>query len=183
MCTGVCRCNGVFLPPPQVWWPPGLWRCFPLRGTWSFVNRSEPLSLAQITLWLQWPSPGSWASAVPAHLSLAGAGTVGIRWFWPCVSCTGELTVCVGRYIPEGLGCSCGPDWYTHNEQYNTTSYIYFLMVTCFIMPLSIIIFCYSQLLGALRAVSQSINQSASTKWLTESLCWLCVWSLRTSLH
>lgn len=75
------------------------------------------------------------------------------------MSCTCELTVCVGRYIPEGLGCSCGPDWYTHNVEYNTNSYTQFLMLTCFIIPLAIIMFCYSQLLGALRAVSQSISQ------------------------
>nr|ADK37277.1 ultraviolet sensitive opsin [Perissodus microlepis] len=68
------------------------------------------------------------------------------------------------RYIPEGLGCSCGPDWYTHNEQYNTTSYTHFLMVTCFIIPLTIIIFCYSQLLGALRAVAAQQAESASTQ-------------------
>lgn len=61
------------------------------------------------------------------------------------------------RYIPEGLGCSCGPDWYTHNEEYGCTSYMYFLLITCFCMPLSIIIFSYSQLLGALRAVSTSL--------------------------
>nr|BAD80827.2 ultraviolet opsin [Girella punctata] len=68
------------------------------------------------------------------------------------------------RYIPEGLGCSCGPDWYTHNEEYNCTSYLYFLITTCFISPLSIIIFSYSQLLGALRAVAAQQTESASTQ-------------------
>nr|WBO25989.1 short-wavelength sensitive opsin [Chrysiptera starcki] len=68
------------------------------------------------------------------------------------------------RYIPEGLGCSCGPDWYTHNEEYNCTSYVYFLIVSCFIMPLTIIIFSYSQLLGALRAVAAQQTESASTQ-------------------
>ncbi|XP_028305003.1 opsin-1, short-wave-sensitive 1 [Gouania willdenowi] len=68
------------------------------------------------------------------------------------------------RYIPEGLGCSCGPDWYTHNEEFNCSSYTNFLMVTCFILPLSIIIFSYSQLLGALRAVAAQQAESASTQ-------------------
>uniref|UniRef100_A0A3P9Q5K7 Opsin 1 (cone pigments), short-wave-sensitive 1 n=1 Tax=Poecilia reticulata TaxID=8081 RepID=A0A3P9Q5K7_POERE len=67
-------------------------------------------------------------------------------------------------YIPEGLGCSCGPDWYTHNEEYGCTSYMYFLLITCFCMPLSIIIFSYSQLLGALRAVAAQQAESASTQ-------------------
>lgn len=66
----------------------------------------------------------------------------------------------VFRYIPEGLGCSCGPDWYTHNEDFHCSSYVIFLMVTCFIVPLSIIVFSYSQLLSSLRAVSLKINQS-----------------------
>lgn len=60
------------------------------------------------------------------------------------------------RYIPEGLGCSCGPDWYMPGTEYNSESYTYFLMVTCFFAPLSCIIFSYSQLLAALRAVSSS---------------------------
>lgn len=58
------------------------------------------------------------------------------------------------RYIPEGLGCSCGPDWYTNCEEFSCASYSKFLLVTCFICPITIIIFSYSQLLGALRAVS-----------------------------
>ncbi|MEQ2301598.1 hypothetical protein AMECASPLE_037782 [Ameca splendens] len=63
------------------------------------------------------------------------------------------------RFIPEGLNCACGPDWYTNNEELGTTSYMYFLLITCFCMPLSIIIFSYSQLLGALRAVSPSVHR------------------------
>ncbi|XP_076152394.1 ultraviolet-sensitive opsin-like [Alosa pseudoharengus] len=68
------------------------------------------------------------------------------------------------RYIPEGLGCSCGPDWYMPGTEYNSESYTAFLMVTCFIAPLSCIIFSYSQLLSALRAVAAQQAESASTQ-------------------
>uniref|UniRef100_A0A1A8B8H4 Opsin 1 (Cone pigments), short-wave-sensitive 1 n=1 Tax=Nothobranchius furzeri TaxID=105023 RepID=A0A1A8B8H4_NOTFU len=68
------------------------------------------------------------------------------------------------RYIPEGLGCSCGPDWYSNCEDLHCASYFKFLLVTCFIMPLTIIIFSYSQLLGALRAVAAQQAESASTQ-------------------
>nr|ACJ72019.1 SWS1 opsin [Lepidopus fitchi] len=68
------------------------------------------------------------------------------------------------RYIPEGLGCSCGPDWYTNNEEFHCASYTKFLMVTCFIAPMTIIIFSYSQLLGALRAVAAQQAESVSTQ-------------------
>ncbi|XP_017295993.1 opsin-1, short-wave-sensitive 1 [Kryptolebias marmoratus] len=68
------------------------------------------------------------------------------------------------RYIPEGLGCSCGPDWYSNCEDRSCGSYMKFLLVTCFVLPLSIIIFSYSQLLGALRAVAAQQAESASTQ-------------------
>ncbi|XP_041832850.1 opsin-1, short-wave-sensitive 1 [Melanotaenia boesemani] len=68
------------------------------------------------------------------------------------------------RYIPEGLGCSCGPDWYTKNEELKTESYMYFLLITCFCCPMTIIVFSYSQLLGALRAVAAQQAESESTQ-------------------
>ncbi|XP_041636450.1 opsin-1, short-wave-sensitive 1 [Cheilinus undulatus] len=88
---------------------------------------------------------------------------VGFTWFMG-VGCAIPPFFGWSRYIPEGLGCSCGPDWYTHNEEYHTDSYTNFLIVTCFIAPLSIIIFSYSQLLGALRAVAAQQQESASTQ-------------------
>ncbi|CAB1333806.1 unnamed protein product [Coregonus sp. 'balchen'] len=63
-----------------------------------------------------------------------------------------------------GLGCSCGPDWYTNNEEFHCASYTNFLMVTCFILPMIIIFFSYSQLLGALRAVAAAQAESVSTQ-------------------
>jgi hypothetical protein len=62
------------------------------------------------------------------------------------------LVLC--RFIPEGLQCSCGPDWYTVGTKYSSEYYSWFLFIFCFIMPLSLICFSYSQLLGTLRAVS-----------------------------
>nr|BAD54747.1 retinal putative UV-sensitive opsin [Plecoglossus altivelis] len=88
---------------------------------------------------------------------------VGFTWVMG-VGCATPPFFGWSRYIPEGLGCACGPDWYTHNEEYHCTSYTYFLMVTCFMMPLTIIIFSYSQLLGALRAVAAQQAESASTQ-------------------
>lgn len=58
------------------------------------------------------------------------------------------------RYIPEGLQCSCGPDWYTVGTKYRSEYYTWFLFLFCFIVPLSLICFSYSQLLRTLRAVS-----------------------------
>ncbi|KAM6962321.1 opsin-1, short-wave-sensitive 1 [Tautogolabrus adspersus] len=88
---------------------------------------------------------------------------VGFTWFMG-VGCAIPPFFGWSRYIPEGLGCSCGPDWYTHSEEYHSDSYTKFLMVTCFIAPITIIIFSYSQLLGALRAVAAQQMESASTQ-------------------
>lgn len=54
-------------------------------------------------------------------------------------------------FVP-GLRTSCGPNWYTGGS--NNNSYILALFVTCFVMPLSLILFSYANLLMTLRAVS-----------------------------
>ncbi|XP_027563015.1 blue-sensitive opsin-like, partial [Neopelma chrysocephalum] len=57
------------------------------------------------------------------------------------------------RYIPEGLQCSCGPDWYTTDNKWNNESYVLFLFTFCFGFPLAVIVLSYGRLLLTLRAV------------------------------
>lgn len=64
------------------------------------------------------------------------------------------------RFIPEGLQCSCGPDWYTVGTKYRSEYYTWFLFIFCFVVPFSLICFSYSQLLGALRAVSTPCRET-----------------------
>lgn len=68
------------------------------------------------------------------------------------------------RYIPEGLQCSCGPDWYTSNNKYNNESYVMFLFCFCFAVPLSTIVFCYAQLLLVMKMAAKAQAESASTQ-------------------
>ncbi|XP_033939966.1 blue-sensitive opsin-like [Pseudochaenichthys georgianus] len=68
------------------------------------------------------------------------------------------------RYIPEGLQCSCGPDWYTTNNKYNNESYVMFLFGFCFTVPFTTIVFCYSQLLITLKMAVKAQAESASTQ-------------------
>uniref|UniRef100_A0A3Q2XEU7 Opsin 1 (cone pigments), short-wave-sensitive 2 n=1 Tax=Hippocampus comes TaxID=109280 RepID=A0A3Q2XEU7_HIPCM len=68
------------------------------------------------------------------------------------------------RYIPEGLQCSCGPDWYTTNNKYNNESYVMFLFGFCFAVPLATIIFCYGQLLITMKMAAKAQAESASTQ-------------------
>uniref|UniRef100_A0A8D3BVU5 Opsin 1 (cone pigments), short-wave-sensitive 2 n=1 Tax=Scophthalmus maximus TaxID=52904 RepID=A0A8D3BVU5_SCOMX len=75
---------------------------------------------------------------------------------WPCDY--------LSRYIPEGLQCSCGPDWYTTNytnNKYNSESYVMFLFCSCFAVPFATIIFCYAQLLITLKMAQA---ESSSTQ-------------------
>lgn len=43
------------------------------------------------------------------------------------------------RFIPKGLQCSCGPDWYTMGTKYRSEYYTWFLFIFCFIVPLSLL--------------------------------------------
>nr|AJD38770.1 short-wavelength sensitive opsin 2B [Macrourus berglax] len=68
------------------------------------------------------------------------------------------------RYIPEGLQCSCGPDWYTSDNKYNNESYVMFLFFFCFAVPFTTIIFCYSQLLFTMKMAAKAQAESLSTQ-------------------
>nr|BBA68526.1 pinopsin [Cynops pyrrhogaster] len=65
-------------------------------------------------------------------------------------------------YVPEGLRTSCGPNWYTGGS--NNNSYIMALFITCFTLPLSMIIFSYTSLLMTLRAVAAQQKESETTQ-------------------
>lgn len=61
--------------------------------------------------------------------------------------------ICVRRYIPEGMQCSCGIDYYTPKPEINNTSFVIYMFVLHFSIPLLIIFFCYGRLLCTVRAV------------------------------
>ncbi|CAJ0968812.1 unnamed protein product [Ranitomeya imitator] len=77
-------------------------------------------------------------------------------------------------YVTEGLGTSCGPNWYTGGT--NNNSYIMVLFGTCFAMPLTTIIFSYSNLLFALRAVTLGLlyDEPNSVDHAEKTLLALC---------
>lgn len=60
---------------------------------------------------------------------------------------------CGCRYIPEGMQCSCGIDYYTPKPEINNTSFVIYMFILHFSIPLFIIFFCYSRLLCTVRAV------------------------------
>ncbi|CAL9704284.1 unnamed protein product [Knipowitschia caucasica] len=90
-------------------------------------------------------------------------GCCAITWVFALAAAIPPL-VGWSRYIPEGLQCSCGPDWYTTNNKYNNESFVMFLFCFCFAVPFCTIVFCYSQLLFTLKSAAKAQAESASTQ-------------------
>lgn len=57
------------------------------------------------------------------------------------------------RYIPEGMQCSCGIDYYTPSPEVNNESFVIYMFVVHFTIPLVIIFFCYGQLVFTVKEV------------------------------
>lgn len=90
---------------------------------------------------------GVGAAALRGSTSACCAGAC-FRALLPPAIRTGLLWI----LLVPGLRTSCGPNWYTGGSSNN--SYILSLFVTCFVMPLSLILFSYTNLLMTLRWVS-----------------------------
>lgn len=58
------------------------------------------------------------------------------------------------RYWPHGLKTSCGPDVFSGSDDPGVQSYMIVLMLTCCLLPLSIIILCYIAVWWAIHSVS-----------------------------
>ncbi|KAF1437219.1 Pinopsin, partial [Spheniscus demersus] len=71
-------------------------------------------------------------------------------WSWSLLR-TAPPLLGWSSYVPEGLRTSCGPNWYTGGSN---NSYILALFVICFMMPLSLILFSYTNLMMTLRAAA-----------------------------
>ncbi|MEE6512121.1 hypothetical protein FKM82_019045 [Ascaphus truei] len=82
-------------------------------------------------------------------------------WIWALIWTSPPLFGW-SSYVPEGLGTSCGPNWYTGGS--NNNSYIMALFITCFMMPLGTIIFSYASLLLTLRAAAEQQKESETTQ-------------------
>ncbi|NXM91011.1 OPSP protein, partial [Oenanthe oenanthe] len=82
-------------------------------------------------------------------------------WGWSLLWTTPPL-LGWSSYVPEGLRTSCGPNWYTGGS--NNNSYILSLFVTCFVMPLGLILFSYTNLLLTLRAAAAQQRQADTTQ-------------------
>ncbi|KAL6471499.1 hypothetical protein MHYP_G00201490 [Metynnis hypsauchen] len=77
----------------------------------------------------------------------------GIAFTWVMAhSCAAPPLIGWSRYIPEGLQCSCGPEYYTLNPRYNNESYVIYTFVCHFIVPVTVIFFTYGRLVCTVKA-------------------------------
>lgn len=62
------------------------------------------------------------------------------------------------RYIPEGMQCSCGPDYYTLAPGFNNESYVIYMFIVHFFIPVFLIFFTYGSLVLTVKAVSHVLR-------------------------
>nr|AEO00704.1 SWS2B opsin [Dascyllus trimaculatus]WBO25995.1 short-wavelength sensitive opsin [Dascyllus trimaculatus] len=117
------------------------------------------LAVIAVERWLVVCKPVGSFTFQPNH----AIGLCAVTWVFGLVA---SLPPLLGwsRYIPEGMQCSCGPDWYTTNNKYNNETYVMFLFFFCFSVPFSTIVFCYSQLLFMVKMVAKAQAESVSTQ-------------------
>nr|ANV21057.1 rhodopsin [Eptatretus cirrhatus] len=90
---------------------------------------------------------------------------IGVSFTWiMALSCCAPPIFGWSRYIPEGMQCSCGPDYYTLNPKYNNFSFVIYMFTVHFSIPLTIIFFCYGRLLCAVKEAAAAQQESATTQ-------------------
>ncbi|XP_032305199.1 green-sensitive opsin [Coturnix japonica] len=90
---------------------------------------------------------------------------MGIAFTWVMAfSCAAPPLFGWSRYMPEGMQCSCGPDYYTHNPDYHNESYVLYMFVIHFIIPVVVIFFSYGRLICKVREAAAQQQESATTQ-------------------
>nr|WBO25980.1 short-wavelength sensitive opsin [Chromis weberi] len=117
------------------------------------------LAVIAVERWLVVCKPIGNFSFQPNH----AIGLCALTWVFGLTAAVPPL-VGWSRYIPEGMQCSCGPDWYTTNNKYNNESFVMFLFCFCFTVPFTTIVFCYSQLLFMVKSVAKAQAESVTTQ-------------------
>ncbi|CAB1438030.1 unnamed protein product [Pleuronectes platessa] len=78
------------------------------------------------------------------------------------------------RYIPEGMQCSCGPDYYTLAPGFNNESYVIYLFVVHFTAPVFTIFFTYGSLVLTVKAAAGQQQESESTQKAEREVTRMC---------
>ncbi|XP_042307852.1 rhodopsin [Sceloporus undulatus] len=90
---------------------------------------------------------------------------IGLGFTWiMALACAGPPLLGWSRYIPEGMQCSCGVDYYTPNPEVHNESFVIYMFLVHFVTPLTIIFFCYGRLVCTVKAAAAQQQESATTQ-------------------
>ncbi|KAH0630205.1 hypothetical protein JD844_012932 [Phrynosoma platyrhinos] len=90
---------------------------------------------------------------------------IGVSFTWiMALACAGPPLLGWSRYIPEGMQCSCGVDYYTPNPEVHNESFVIYMFLVHFVTPLTIIFFCYGRLVCTVKAAAAQQQESATTQ-------------------
>uniref|UniRef100_A0A8C4ZQN5 Rhodopsin n=2 Tax=Gadus morhua TaxID=8049 RepID=A0A8C4ZQN5_GADMO len=103
----------------------------------------------------------------------AGAG-VAFTWIM-AFACAGPPLFGWSRYLPEGMQCSCGPDYYTLAEGYNNESFVIYMFTVHFLVPVFLICFTYGSLVLTVKAAAAQQQESASTQKAEKEVTRMCI--------
>lgn len=91
--------------------------------------------------------------------------TLGAAFTWiMAFSCAIPPLLGWSRYIPEGFQCSCGVDYYTLKPEIENESFIIYLFIVHFSIPLNIITFCYSRVLCTAKVAAAQQQESETAQ-------------------
>uniref|UniRef100_A0A8B9PBD8 Rhodopsin n=1 Tax=Apteryx owenii TaxID=8824 RepID=A0A8B9PBD8_APTOW len=94
---------------------------------------------------------------------------MGIIFTWVmALSCAAPPLFGWSRYMPEGMQCSCGLDCYTHNPDYHNESYVLYMFIIHFIIPVVVIIFSYGWLICKVQEVMSRPQPRRQKKEVTQ---------------
>nr|QFS22798.1 rhodopsin [Sinocyclocheilus microphthalmus] len=88
---------------------------------------------------------------------------VAFTWVMAC-SCAVPPLVGWSRYIPEGMQCSCGVDYYTRVPGVNNESFVIYMFIVHFIIPMVVIFFCYGRLVCTVKEAAAQQQESETTQ-------------------
>ncbi|XP_036404466.1 teleost multiple tissue opsin 3a [Megalops cyprinoides] len=89
-----------------------------------------------------------------AWLCVAGSWLYSLAWTLPPF-------LGWSSYGPEGVGTSCSVQWQQRSA--NSVSYVVCLFIFCLLLPLALMVFCYSKILIAVRGVAK-INMTSAQR-------------------
>nr|AGG35841.1 rhodopsin [Squalius pyrenaicus]AGG35842.1 rhodopsin [Squalius pyrenaicus]AGG35844.1 rhodopsin [Squalius alburnoides]AGG35850.1 rhodopsin [Squalius alburnoides] len=90
---------------------------------------------------------------------------MGVVFTWVMASsCAVPPLVGWSRYIPEGMQCSCGVDYYTRAEGYNNESFVIYMFLVHALIPFIVIFFCYGRLVCTVKEAAAQQQESETTQ-------------------